>query len=90
MSEACAQPAKGLTVSPRDAYGWRVVERPQQHGTLTGIARSRAEAAKAVADAADHAYTTARAAKGVGASTQQITAPADDAMQLGSPYWDGR
>ncbi|MFD7879256.1 polymorphic toxin-type HINT domain-containing protein, partial [Streptomyces sp. NPDC059766] len=50
---------------------------------------SKAEAAKAVAGAADaagHAYTTAQAAEDAGASARQVAAPANDAIQLGSPY----
>ncbi|MFJ8104203.1 ricin-type beta-trefoil lectin domain protein [Streptomyces sp. NPDC096132] len=50
---------------------------------------AKAEAAKAVAGAADaagHAYTTAQAAEDAGASAQQVAAPANDAVQLGSPY----
>ncbi|MFD3615212.1 ricin-type beta-trefoil lectin domain protein [Streptomyces sp. NPDC058676] len=50
---------------------------------------SKAEAVKAVAGAADaagHAYTTAQAAQDAGNSAQQVAAPANDAIQLGSPY----
>ncbi|MET7389957.1 ricin-type beta-trefoil lectin domain protein [Streptomyces sp. NPDC005529] len=50
---------------------------------------SKGEAVKAVkgaADAAGHAYTTAQAADDAGASAQQVAAPANDAIQLGSPY----
>lgn len=50
---------------------------------------SQAEAVKAVAGAADavgHAYVTAQAAEDAGASAQQVAAPANDAIQLGSPY----
>jgi len=34
---------------------------------------------------AGHAYTTAQATEDAGASAQQVAAPADDAIQLGSP-----
>ncbi|WP_373559109.1 ricin-type beta-trefoil lectin domain protein [Streptomyces sp. SA15] len=50
---------------------------------------SKAEAAKAVAGAADaagHAYITAQAAEDAGNSARQVAAPANDAIQLGSPY----
>ncbi|MFD9005192.1 ricin-type beta-trefoil lectin domain protein [Streptomyces sp. NPDC059582] len=50
---------------------------------------AKAEAAKALtgaADAAGHAYTTAQAADDAGAAAQQVAAPANDAIQLGSPY----
>jgi hypothetical protein len=50
---------------------------------------SKAEAAKAVAGAADaagHAYITAQAAEDAGNSARQVAAPANDAVQLGSPY----
>nr|WP_319213461.1 RICIN domain-containing protein [Streptomyces sp. ME02-8801-2C] len=50
---------------------------------------AKAEAAKAVAGAADavgHAYTTAQAAEDARNSAQQVAAPANDAIQLGSPY----
>ncbi|MFI1711316.1 ricin-type beta-trefoil lectin domain protein [Streptomyces griseoruber] len=52
---------------------------------------AKAESVKAVASAADaagHAYTTAQAAADAGASAQQVAAPANDAVQLGSPYVD--
>uniref|UniRef100_UPI00404002A2 ricin-type beta-trefoil lectin domain protein n=1 Tax=Streptomyces sp. SS7 TaxID=3108485 RepID=UPI00404002A2 len=59
-------------------------------------AKAQADAAKAesvkalasAADAAGHAYTTAQAAADAGASAQQVAAPANDAIQLGSPYVD--
>ncbi|MFF4508712.1 RICIN domain-containing protein [Streptomyces sp. NPDC001401] len=50
---------------------------------------SKAEAVKAVAgsaDAAGHAYITAQAAEDARNSAQQVAAPANDAIQLGSPY----
>lgn len=50
---------------------------------------AKAEAIKAVAGAADaagHAYTTAQAAEDAGTSAEQVAAPANDAIQLGSPY----
>ncbi|WP_425584774.1 ricin-type beta-trefoil lectin domain protein [Streptomyces vastus] len=50
---------------------------------------SKAEAAKAVAGAADaagHSYITAQAAEDAGNSARQVAAPANDAIQLGSPY----
>ncbi|MFI6933477.1 RICIN domain-containing protein [Streptomyces sp. NPDC050287] len=50
---------------------------------------SKAEAAKAVAGAADaagHAYITAQAGEDAGNAAQQVAAPANDAIQLGSPY----
>ncbi|WP_018565527.1 ricin-type beta-trefoil lectin domain protein [Streptomyces sp. PsTaAH-124] len=50
---------------------------------------SKAEAAKAVsgaADAAGHAHVTAQAAEDARNSAQQVAAPANDAIQLGSPY----
>ncbi|MFC4500347.1 ricin-type beta-trefoil lectin domain protein [Streptomyces vulcanius] len=50
---------------------------------------AKAEAAKAIAGAADaagHAYTTAQAAEDAGNAAQQVAAPANDAIQLGSPY----
>ncbi|MGX4691888.1 RICIN domain-containing protein [Streptomyces sp. JNUCC 63] len=50
---------------------------------------SKAEALKAVAGAAEaagHAYTTAQAAQDACNSAQQVAAPANDAIQLGSPY----
>ena len=50
---------------------------------------AQAQAVKAVAGAADavgHAYTTAQAAEDAGASARQVAAPANDAIQLGSPY----
>ncbi|MER6121997.1 ricin-type beta-trefoil lectin domain protein [Streptomyces sp. NPDC001795] len=50
---------------------------------------AKAEAAKAVAgatDAAGHAYITAQAAEDARNSAQQVAAPANDAIQLGSPY----
>jgi hypothetical protein len=50
---------------------------------------SEAEAVKAVAgsaDAAGHAYTTAQAAEDARNSALQVAAPANDAIQLGSPY----
>ncbi|MFI7499060.1 ricin-type beta-trefoil lectin domain protein [Streptomyces sp. NPDC049687] len=52
---------------------------------------AKTESVKAVASAADaagHAYTTAQAAADAGASAQQVAAPANDAVQLGSPYVD--
>ncbi|WP_093779727.1 hypothetical protein [Streptomyces sp. yr375] len=63
---------------------------------MSWVARSRAdgaEAAKTVADAVDaggHAYTATQATEDPGASAQQVAVPADDAIQLGSPYGDGR
>lgn len=50
---------------------------------------ARAEAGKAVAGAAEavgHAYTTAQAAEDARNSAQQVATPANDAIQLGSPY----
>ncbi len=50
---------------------------------------AKAEAAKAVAGAAEaagHAYTTAQAADDARNAAQQVAAPANDAIQLGSPY----
>ncbi|WP_445585622.1 ricin-type beta-trefoil lectin domain protein [Streptomyces resistomycificus] len=50
---------------------------------------SKAEAVKAVAGAADaagHAYVTAQASEDAGNSARQVAAPANDAIQLGSPY----
>ncbi|QDQ14459.1 virulence factor [Streptomyces spectabilis] len=50
---------------------------------------AKKEAAKAIsasADAAGHAYVTAQAAVAAGHSAQQVAAPANDAIQLGSPY----
>ncbi|MFF3376511.1 polymorphic toxin type 27 domain-containing protein [Streptomyces sp. NPDC002680] len=50
---------------------------------------ARAEAATAVAGAAEaagHAYTTAQAADDARNAAQQVAAPANDAIQLGSPY----
>jgi hypothetical protein len=50
---------------------------------------ARAEAVKAVAGAAEavgHAYATAQAAEDARNSAQQVAAPANDAIQLGSPY----
>ncbi|WP_053161231.1 ricin-type beta-trefoil lectin domain protein [Streptomyces caatingaensis] len=50
---------------------------------------AKAEAAKAVAgsaEAAGHAHTTAQAAEDARSAAQQVAAPANDAIQLGSPY----
>ncbi|MGY1498223.1 ricin-type beta-trefoil lectin domain protein [Streptomyces sp. QTS52] len=50
---------------------------------------AKAEAVKAVAGAAEavgHAYATAQAAEDARNSAQQVAAPANDAIQLGSPY----
>ncbi|MEU9402363.1 RICIN domain-containing protein [Streptomyces sp. NPDC048242] len=50
---------------------------------------ARAEAAKALAgsaDAAGHAHVTAQAAEDAHHSAQQVATPANDAIQLGSPY----
>ncbi|MFJ7074682.1 ricin-type beta-trefoil lectin domain protein [Streptomyces sp. NPDC098781] len=52
-------------------------------------AAAKAEAVKAVAGAAEaagHAYTTAQAAEDAGNAAQQVAAPANDAIQLGSQY----
>ncbi|GAA0387524.1 RICIN domain-containing protein [Streptomyces luteireticuli] len=50
---------------------------------------AKAEAAKAVAgsaEAAGHAHTTAQAAEDARNAARQVAAPANDAIQLGSPY----
>ncbi|GGL68173.1 hypothetical protein GCM10010129_09420 [Streptomyces fumigatiscleroticus] len=57
-------------------------------------ARKQADAAKAEAatalkganEAAGHAYTTSQAAVDAGNAAAQVAAPANDAIQLGSPY----
>ncbi|MEV5887571.1 RICIN domain-containing protein [Streptomyces sp. NPDC052020] len=81
--------SKSAAASARSAVA--LADKAEEHAA---DAKAQADAAKAEAatalkganEAAGHAYTTAQAAVDAGNAAAQVAAPANDAIQLGSPY----
>ncbi|MDX3853598.1 RICIN domain-containing protein [Streptomyces sp. AK02-01A] len=92
---ATSAAADAITASKNAATAARAaVKLADEAEAHAADAKAQADAAKAQAataikganDAAGHAYTTSQAAVDAGNAAVQVAAPANDAIQLGSPY----
>jgi hypothetical protein len=84
---AAQQASSDAAAAQRNAAAAEVDAKAAQQAALDA-ARNAQEAQVGAATTAGFAYTTAQAAAAASAAAEQVTTPANDAIQLGAPYVD--